>query len=49
MVERGAGVKKHVEIENVVVRGRRPHGVLLFIDDDQQQPREPSRGADGSL
>ncbi|MET4631948.1 hypothetical protein ABIB83_009013 [Bradyrhizobium sp. I1.8.5] len=28
-----AGMKKSVEIENVVVSGRRPHGPLLFIDE----------------
>jgi hypothetical protein len=44
MFEDCAGMEKRVEVENIVVRGRRPHGVLLFID-DERQPREASRGA----
>src|ERR1700761_4964213 len=39
MFEDRAGMKKRVEVENVVVGGRRPHGILLFID-DKRQPRE---------
>jgi hypothetical protein len=45
MFEDGAGMKKRVEVKDVVVGGRRPHGILLFID-DERQPREASRGAD---
>jgi hypothetical protein len=47
MFEDRAGMKKRVEVKNVFVRGRRPHGILLFIDDGRQ-PREASRGADRS-
>ena len=45
-------MKKRIEVENVVVGGRRPHGILLFID-DERQPREiraaPTRAALGCL
>jgi hypothetical protein len=44
MLEGRAGMKERVEVENVVVSGRRPHGILLFID-DERQPRDASRGA----
>jgi hypothetical protein len=47
MLEDRAGMKKRVEVKNIVVRGRRPHGILRFID-DERQPREASRGADRS-
>ena len=32
-------MKERVEVEHVVVGGRRPNGILLFID-DERQPRE---------
>jgi len=44
MFEDSAWMKKRVEVKNVVVGGRRPHGVLLCID-DERRPREASRGA----
>jgi hypothetical protein len=31
MIEHRAGVEKRIEVENVVVRGRRPHDCLHFI------------------
>jgi hypothetical protein len=47
MFEDSAGMQERVEVKNVVVGGRRPHGILLCIDDEWQQ-REASRGAEQS-
>jgi hypothetical protein len=42
MLENRAGMKQRVEVENVIVGGRRPHGILLFID-DERRPRDARR------
>jgi hypothetical protein len=45
MVEHSAGVEKRIEVESVVVSGRRPHGSLHFFDEETAAARG-SRGAD---
>ena len=44
VLEGRAGMKERVKVEDVVIGGRRPHGILLFID-DERLPRDASRGA----
>jgi hypothetical protein len=44
VVEDCAWMNECVEVDNFVVGGRQPHGILLFID-DERQPRDASRGA----
>jgi hypothetical protein len=43
MLEHSAGVKKRVEVKNVVVRGRRPHGSLHFFDEVMAAARRIAR------